>query len=107
MSDEPPRGRIRLGHLMFLVVLTGVGIVYVRMYQYARFFGRRVLYHDTKRAQIEGMGRFTWEGGRWVEGVGITPRPALAAYHARMSAMYQDAARHPWRSIAPDPPEPE
>ena len=29
------------------------------------------------------------------------------AYHASLKAKYERAARHPWLSVAPDPPEPK
>ena len=31
----------------------------------------------------------------------------LAQYHARLIPKYEDAAAHPWLSVAADPPEPE
>jgi hypothetical protein len=30
----------------------------------------------------------------------------VASYHQRMSEKYYHVARHPWSSVAPDPPEP-
>jgi hypothetical protein len=43
-----------------------------------------------------------------VRGTGLEPASALslADYHARMKRKYLRAASHPWRTIAPDPPEP-
>jgi len=32
---------------------------------------------------------------------------AMERYHERMSQKYYDVARHPWRSVSPDPPEPK
>ncbi|HWE40252.1 MAG TPA: hypothetical protein VG406_27115 [Isosphaeraceae bacterium] len=36
----------------------------------------------------------------------VEERRALAAYHAGLRRKYEDAARHPWRPVAPDPPPP-
>lgn len=33
--------------------------------------------------------------------------PRKRVHYARMRAKYEHAARHPWLSVAPDPPEPE
>lgn len=35
-----------------------------------------------------------------------TPNASLSAYHAAMGEKYEYAARHPWRAVEPDPPEP-
>jgi hypothetical protein len=35
------------------------------------------------------------------------PGDPVASYHDRLSWKYQQAARYPWLSVPPDPPEPE
>lgn len=79
--------RFRLRTLLILVVLAGVGVGgYV-------LWGRSVEYAQ-KAEQYRIMG-------------GVAHSPVAAQRRYRVADHYRRAARYPWLTVAPDPPEPE
>jgi hypothetical protein len=43
----------------------------------------------------------------WVDWRGERVSRAASGWHADLAGKYERAARHPWLSVAPDPPEPK
>ena len=102
-----PRRGFTLGTLMALVLIAGVAAGFVRLAWVARRYDQRVAYHDRRRAQAGGIKGLSWDGSHWVLRPAFRPNIRRAAYHTEMALKYAQAARHPWMTVVPDPPEPE
>lgn len=76
---------------------------------------RSIAWDEQRLAALEAEAQNAAEAGRVVHGAaavsrsfrkGIAHNTKLLRYHERLGEKYEDAARHPWLPVEPDPPEP-
>ena len=94
------RPRLTIRRLMYTVAALGVVMGLDGMRRRREEYSARVAYHA--REYRERL--------RPPAGAGMPPAPivmASARYHFKLAEKYGQAARYPWITVDPDPPEPE
>src|SRR5690242_10393853 len=98
--------RVRLRTLVIAVAAVAVGLgVGVMLWRAAEFRARaaeHAWYEAGSRAYADDHAGDPSDFARQA----VERGELLEAYHARLRAKYEDAARRPWRTVAPDPPMP-
>jgi hypothetical protein len=111
--------RFTTRHLLALVALAALGLGVVRLWWLRRHYPELAAAYRSMTADLTArpQAAMYWED-RWAaqfEGrrapapwSGGPPYvPAFVAHHKAMEARYERAARYPWLSVEPEPPEPK
>ena len=98
------RLRLRLWQLMTAIVVLGLFFELVILASISFRACRRAEDHARDRWTMDFLVSST-SGGLSDSWITKYYRES-GRYHQRMSEKYYDIARHPWRSVSPDPPEP-
>ena len=92
-----PRPTIR--RLMVAVAVVAVVLaLFEWMGRRGRHFGR-LAYENRTQAELNEVS--------WAVGNRNLPYRTLAAHRRKLQEKYERAARYPWLTVAPDPPEPQ
>src|SRR4051794_11049283 len=111
---RPPRVRFTVRRLMVAVAVVAVCMGLLTMRQRAATRRARALSHAAK-ADERRVVVAVWRRGN-VRLINITREQAeadvgrcerAATYHEAMRRKWEEAARHPWLAVEPDPPEPK
>jgi hypothetical protein len=109
-----PRPRLTVRRLMIavavLALLTGVIAMLIQSERHRQ----RAVYHAKMELETRHLINF-YQGDLVLQrGENRADYPAKLVlftarnlYHSEMKRKWEDAAHHPWLSVAPDPPEPE
>lgn len=111
-----PRVRFTVRRMMIAVAITGVTLgVGLVLHRRAAAYRSRAAYHEAKAVTWMGVHA---ENDAWATDTSNPERASRAqwaveqawaaiVYHRNMCDKYLHAARYPWLSVEPDPPEPE
>ena len=109
-----PRVRFTVRRLMIVVAIVGFCVGYFAMWQRAALRRELATYHAIRAKNAK-----SWisdrKGGYFRPSYFKDPQIAKVAavyermmfFHQEMSRKWEDASRHPWLAVAPDPPEPK
>jgi hypothetical protein len=105
---NPSRLRVRLWQFMAAIVVFGLSLELVILAETSFCAVRKAEDHAGRQW---GAGLLAWSASSGLpgdrSGSWLTDYyRELGRYHQQMSEKYYDVARHPWRPVAPDPPEP-
>ena len=109
MASMPPEKptRLTIKHLMALFALIAVFSGAQWLCQHQAYRVERAAYHQDMEVFHGGGFPPNMPGGDAVLFVAVTPRCAkLVPFHREMRMKWERAARYPWLSVEPDPPEP-
>ncbi len=84
-------------------LLMGLAIVGYRLKQWHSYFVARAVHHRSMEVVFKSFGGTLLANSNRI-------RASVSenlGYHVAMARKYRHAARFPWLSIAPDPPEPQ
>jgi cytochrome c-type biogenesis protein CcmH/NrfG len=102
--------RLSTRHLLMLVTVAAIALGLDAMRRRRAEFTSRMAYHSTQyRGRVRQLAvdrAWGMSAGREAASPGPIDR-ALVRYHFKMAEKYARAARYPWLSVEPDPPEPE
>src|SRR6202021_68127 len=106
---NPFRLRVRLWQFMASIVVFGLSLELVILAETSFRAVRKAEVHAVRQrvtgftASSASSGLPGDRSGAWVDDY----YRELGRYHQQMSKKYYDVARHPWRPVATDPPEPK
>jgi hypothetical protein len=105
---------LTIRRLMIIVALLALAAGVIVMLIQSERYRQRAVYHSKMEADTQKMMGFYRGDMVLIKGAARENFPDLLdkstrrnLYHSEMKRKWEDAVKHPWLSVEPDPPEPK